>query len=44
VTSEHGLSHRRRLSERHWHGRDPAWKDVNGFRGKDDVEKPAYLR
>ena len=23
-----------------WWGRDPAWKDVLGFRGKDDVEKP----
>lgn len=23
-----------------WYGRDPAWKDVKGFRGKDDVEKP----
>jgi hypothetical protein len=24
-----------------WHGRDPDWKDVLGFRGKDDVESPA---
>lgn len=24
-----------------WWGRDPDWKDVLGFRGKDDVEKPA---
>ena len=24
-----------------WWGRDPAWKDVIGFRGKRDVEKPA---
>ncbi|GAC1464510.1 MAG: DUF1080 domain-containing protein [Isosphaeraceae bacterium] len=24
-----------------WWGRDPAWKDVLGFRGHDDVEKPA---
>ncbi len=24
-----------------WYGRDPQWKDVLGFRGKDDVEKPA---
>ncbi len=24
-----------------WYGRDPAWKDVKGFRGKEDVEKPA---
>ncbi len=22
-----------------WYGRDPAWKDVIGFRGKNDVEK-----
>jgi hypothetical protein len=24
-----------------WFARDPAWKDVKGFRGKDDIEKPA---
>ncbi len=24
-----------------WFGRDPDWKDVLGFRGKDDVESPA---
>ena len=24
-----------------WWGRDPAWKDVLGFRGSHDVEKPA---
>jgi hypothetical protein len=24
-----------------WYGRDPAWKDVLGFRGAQDVEKPA---
>jgi hypothetical protein len=24
-----------------WWGRDPSWKDVLGFRGKNDVEKPA---
>jgi hypothetical protein len=24
-----------------WYGRDPAWKDVLGFRGKEDVERPA---
>jgi hypothetical protein len=24
-----------------WWGRDPAWKDVLGFRGQNDVEKPA---
>lgn len=23
-----------------WYGRDPQWKDVKGFRGKDDIEKP----
>jgi len=23
-----------------WFGRDPLWKDVKGFRGKKDVEKP----
>jgi hypothetical protein len=24
-----------------WFGRDPAWRDVKGFRGRQDVEKPA---
>ena len=24
-----------------WYGRDPEWKDILGFRGKNDVEKPA---
>ncbi|MBE9518715.1 MAG: DUF1080 domain-containing protein [Bacteroidetes bacterium] len=24
-----------------WYGRDPQWKDILGFRGKQDVEKPA---
>ena len=24
----------------HWWGRDPEWKDVLGFRGRNDVEKP----
>ncbi len=24
-----------------WYGRDPEWKDVLGFRGKEDVEAPA---
>jgi hypothetical protein len=24
-----------------WYGRDPAWQDKKGFRGKEDVEKPA---
>lgn len=23
-----------------WYARDPEWKDVKGFRGKDDIEKP----
>jgi hypothetical protein len=23
-----------------WYARDPQWKDVKGFRGKDDIEKP----
>lgn len=23
-----------------WYGRDPEWKDVKGFRGKKDIEKP----
>jgi hypothetical protein len=23
-----------------WYGRDPDWKDMKGFRGKEDVEKP----
>ena len=23
-----------------WWGRDPGWKDIKGFRGKNDVEKP----
>src|SRR5262249_62024070 len=23
-----------------WYGRDPEWKDVKGFRGKNDVERP----
>lgn len=23
-----------------WYARDPGWKDIKGFRGKDDVEKP----
>jgi hypothetical protein len=23
-----------------WYGRDPQWKDVLGFRGREDVEKP----
>lgn len=24
-----------------WYGRDPDWQDVQGFRGKNEVEKPA---
>jgi hypothetical protein len=23
-----------------WYGRDPQWKDVKGFRGEQDVERP----
>jgi hypothetical protein len=23
-----------------WYGRDPEWKDVKGFRGKNNIEKP----
>jgi hypothetical protein len=23
-----------------WYGRDPQWKDITGFRGKQDVERP----
>jgi hypothetical protein len=23
-----------------WYGRDPDWKDVKGFRGTNDIEKP----
>lgn len=23
-----------------WYGRDPAWKDIKGFRGANDIEKP----
>ena len=29
--------HRGRIN---WYGRDPNWKDVKGFRGKNDIEKP----
>ena len=32
------LKNRRRVN---WFARDPDWKDVLGFRGKDDVESPA---
>lgn len=31
------LNNRRRIN---WYGRDPDWKDVIGFRGKNDVESP----
>lgn len=24
-----------------WFGRDPGWKDIHGFRGENDIEKPA---
>ena len=35
-----GLHNRRRIN---WFGRDPDWKDVLGFRGKNDVESPGKL-
>ncbi len=25
----------------HWFGKDPDWKDVPGFRGRNDIEKPS---
>ncbi|QDT31501.1 3-keto-disaccharide hydrolase [Thalassoglobus polymorphus] len=31
------LKNRRRIN---WYGRDPDWKDVLGFRGKEDVDSP----
>lgn len=31
------MKNRRRIN---WYGRDPDWKDVLGFRGKNDVESP----
>lgn len=39
---EGGAPTRRMESGRlNWFGRDPEWKDVLGFRGRKDVEKPA---
>lgn len=35
-----GTSVTRKSGRYNWWGRDPAWKDVLGFRGKNDVEKP----
>ena len=34
-------THRMTEGRLNWFGRDPAWKDVLGFRGRRDVEKPA---
>jgi hypothetical protein len=34
-------SHRMIEGRLNWFGRDPAWKDVLGFRGRRDVERPA---
>lgn len=36
-----GTSVTRNSGRYNWWGRDPAWKDVIGFRGARDVEKPA---
>jgi Domain of Unknown Function (DUF1080) len=36
-----GKSETRDSARYNWWGRDPAWKDVLGFRGARDVEKPA---
>ena len=36
-----GMPESRDSGRYNWWGRDPAWKDVVGFRGKDDVEVPA---
>ena len=36
-----GMAESRDAGRYNWWGRDPAWKDVVGFRGKDDVEVPA---
>jgi hypothetical protein len=33
-------AHRMTEGRLNWFGRDPAWKDVLGFRGRRDVEKP----
>ena len=37
---EHGHAHTITGGRINWWGRDPQWKDVLGFRGKQDVEKP----
>ena len=36
-----GPTHRMTDGRLNWFGRDPGWKDVLGFRGRADVEKPA---
>jgi 3-keto-disaccharide hydrolase len=38
---EAGPAHRMTEGRLNWFGRDPAWKDVLGFRGRRDVEHPA---
>ena len=38
---EGGKPVRRDSGRFNWYGRDPNWKDVKGFRGKNDVTKPA---
>ena len=35
-----GMSTEVKKGRIHWRGRDPEWKDVPGFRGRNDVEKP----
>jgi hypothetical protein len=37
---EDGYAHTISAGRINWWGRDPEWKDVRGFRGKQDVEKP----
>ena len=37
---ENGQSHTIKAGRINWWGRDPQWKDVLGFRGKNDVENP----
>ena len=39
-TPENGHPHTITGGRINWWGRDPEWKDVRGFRGKQDVEKP----
>lgn len=39
-TEEKGKAHTINRGRINWWGRDPEWKDVLGFRGKQDVENP----